>query len=70
MNKVPEKSIMISMTGLKECVIKNTLDRFGSSSDKKVFICVDNDLAGINFCNSIKSKYNNMKFLMPGDVKD
>jgi len=70
MNKLPEKSIMVSMSGLKECVIKNTLEKFGDNSDKKVFICVDNDLAGINFCNSLKGKYNNMKFIMPGTVKD
>jgi len=70
MNKMPENSIMVSMSGLKECIVKNTLEKFGSSEDKKIYICVDNDAAGINFCKAVKGNYKDMKFLMPKGVKD
>ena len=61
---------MVSMSGLKECIVKNTLEKFGSSEDKKIYICVDNDAAGINFCKAVKGNYKDMKFLMPKGVKD
>jgi len=70
MNKMPENSIMVSMSGLKECIVKNTLEKFGSSDEKKIYISVDNDVAGINFCRSIKGNYKDMKFLMPKGAKD
>jgi hypothetical protein len=70
LRKIKPYSMLVSMAGLKEIVIKNSLEKFKSNSTSEVYICCDNDKAGINFCRSIKKNFSNLKFILPNKVKD
>lgn len=53
-NKKYEKTMFLSLSGLREDILKNYLD----TDIKKIIACVDNDLAGTNFYNYLNKKYN------------
>jgi hypothetical protein len=65
-----DNSIFLSMAGLKENVFEHTQELY--NKPKNVFLCVDNDQAGLNFVNNIKSKYESfdIKYIFPKKCKD
>jgi len=62
-------SIFISMAGLKENVLNKTIELY---KPKKIFLAVDNDVAGKNFVQDIKEKYKSfdIKYIFPKKCKD
>lgn len=69
LNKIPDNSILVSMSGLKHIVIDNTIKKFGSG-EHTIYIAVDNDPAGKNFCEKLRRKYTGLKFIVPEGAKD
>ena len=61
--------VLMSMGGLKDCVIDTTLQRYGLKY-KDAYLCVDNDEAGYNFVKKIKEKHNETESITLELVKD
>jgi hypothetical protein len=64
--KTLDKCILVSMSGLKENIIRHTLKVF--SGDLKVVLCVDNDMAGEKFKKEAESE--KMPFLVCAPDRD
>ena len=62
-NKGLKNCLLVSLAGLKDNIIKHYLDSFNNAVE--LYLCVDNDTAGINFVNEIKTQINDVKTLLP-----
>lgn len=49
--------LFVSMGGLKENILSNALEAFKSDSEASIFLCVDNDSAGHEFCKLVSVKF-------------
>ena len=58
-------SIFLSISGLREDILENYIDK----NIKKIYICTDNDVAGNNFYDLIKEKYNDIKIYRKLPIK-
>ena len=59
----------MSMGGLKEIVIDKTIERYNLEY-KNICLCVDNDKAGNDFVEKIRSNHNEVKVIKLKDCKD
>lgn len=68
-NESLKDCVLMSMGGLKYCVINTTLQRYRLKY-KDAYLCVDNDEAGYNFVKKFKEKHNETESITLEMVKD
>lgn len=65
-NKITHHAL-VSMGGLNPSFINEVISL---SSNLRIWLCVDNDQAGFNFINNIKSSFHSAQVLIPKNFKD
>lgn len=63
-----EGCLLVSLSGLKENVFYNMLDVFKNDLKPiETFLCIDNDIAGLNFLKCLKVAKNDFKIYFPSE---